>query len=46
MVSILVGGLALGVLLAQGALLQVLAGSAVPMLAVLLAASRPAPIGM
>lgn len=40
MTSILVAGLGLGFLLAQGALLlQVLAGSAVPMLAILLAAT-------
>jgi uncharacterized protein len=39
MTSILVGGLGLGFLLAQGALLQALAGIAVPMLAILVAAT-------
>src|SRR6266446_1011139 len=39
MSSILVGGLGLGFLLAEGAVLQAVAGSAVPMLAVLLAST-------
>src|SRR5262249_21375800 len=39
MSSILVGGLGLGFLLGEGALLQAVAGSAVPMLAVLLAST-------